>query len=77
MGESGTKAAKKLATLSRAANRRKDALRRLRGGSAGAVGERRLRKLVKQAQRRKRKIEKDLVRHAGKKADEVGSETQA
>ena len=67
MSETSTRAAKKLETLSRAVNRRKGALQKLRGGRPSAVGERQLRKLVKQAQRRKRKLEKDLDRHAVKK----------
>ncbi|MHC4250704.1 MAG: hypothetical protein ACYS9X_16375 [Planctomycetota bacterium] len=67
MSETSTKAEKKLETLSRAVNRRRDALQKLRGGRPSAVSERQLRKLVKQAQRRKSKLEKDLGRHAVKK----------
>ena len=71
MGESDTRAAKRLVTVSRAVNRRKSALQKLRGGRPSAVGERQLRKLVKQAQRRKKKLEKDLERHAVKKPSAV------
>ncbi len=75
MGETITRMAKKLEKTSRAANRRKDALKKLRNGRPSAVGERQLRKLVKQAQRRKKKFEKDLERHAVKKP--AGVETPA
>ena len=71
MGESSIRPVKKLETFSRAVNRRKGALQKLRGGSASAVDERQLRKLVKQAQRRMRKLEKDLGRHAVKKPGEA------
>ncbi|MHC5054065.1 MAG: hypothetical protein ACYTKD_05030 [Planctomycetota bacterium] len=67
MSETSTRAAKKLETLSRAVNRRRGALQKLRGGRPSGVDERHLRKLVKQAQRRKKKLEKDLERHAVKK----------
>ncbi len=79
MAETGTRMEKKLATVTRAANRRKGALAKIRNGRPSAVSERALRKLVKQAQRRKRKFAKDLERHAVKKSGgtETATETAA
>ena len=67
MSNTDTKAAKKLEKVSRAANRRKGALDKLKAGRPSAVDERNLRKLVKQAQRRKKKFAAELERHAVKK----------
>ena len=82
MAEAGTRPEKKLAKVTTAANRRKGALQKLRNGRPSAVSEQALRKLVKQAQRRKRKFAKDLERHAVKKpavaeAAEAATETTA
>jgi hypothetical protein len=67
MAETGTKTEKKLATATRAANRRKGALEKIHNGRPSVVSEKHLRKLVKQAQRRKTKFAKELERHAVKK----------
>ena len=67
MAETDTKMEKKLATASRAANRRKGALEKIHNGRPSVVSEKHLRKLVKQAQRRKNKFAKELERHAVKK----------
>jgi hypothetical protein len=75
MAETSTKMEKKLATVTKAANRRKGALEKLRNGRPSAVNEQALRKLVKQAQRRKKKFAKELERHAVKKP--VVAETTA
>ncbi len=72
MAEMTKPAEKKLEKLSGAVDRRKAALGKLRGGGekAGAVGERRLVKLLKQAQRRAKKLLADQARRAGGKAVE-------
>ena len=70
MAETSKKVGDRIQKLSRAVNRRKDALQKLSSGAPSAVGERRLRKLTKQAQRRKRKIELDLARRAGSEGAE-------
>ena len=70
MAETGKKVKDGLEKLSRALNRRKGALEKLRNGRPSAVNEKRLKKLLKQAQRRKRKIEADLARRAGGKGAE-------
>ncbi len=79
MAETGTKMEKKLATVTRAANRRKGALKKIHNGRSSVVSEKHLRKLVKQAQRRKNKFAKDLERHAVKKPGgaEAAAETVA
>ena len=68
MAETSSKVEDGLERLSRAVNRRRGALKKLSSGAPSAVDERRLRKLVKQAQRRKRKIEGDLARRAGSRS---------
>jgi len=77
MAETSTKTGKKLKTVSTAVNRRKGALQKLRNGRPSAVDERHLRKLIKQAQRRKKKLEKNVERHAVKKSGgaEAAAET--
>lgn len=66
---------KEIEALSRAINRRKAALARLaKGERPGTLSERRLRKLLKQVQRRKRKILLDRARKAAKLAGEAPSE---
>ena len=67
MAETITKVEKKLKTVSTAVNRRKGALQKLKSGRPSAVDERHLRRLIKQAQRRKKKLEKSVERHAVKK----------
>jgi len=68
MAETSTKAEKKLKTITTAVNRRKGALQKLRNGRPSAVDERHLRRLIKQAQRKKKKLEKSIGRHAVKKS---------
>ena len=63
-------AAGKIEKLTRAVNRRKQAFEKLKAGKPSAVGERRMRKLVKRAQRRKGKFLADQARRAGKKPAE-------
>lgn len=77
MSSTDTKAAKKLEKVSRAANRRKGALDKLKAGRPSAVGERQLRKLVKQAQRRKKKFAAELERHAVKKPSAAAEPAEA
>jgi len=68
---------KDVEALSRAINRRKAALQRLKKGERpGIVSERYLRKLLKQAQRRKRKLLLDKARRAGKVAGEAQADTE-
>jgi hypothetical protein len=62
--------------LSRAVNRRKTAMQKLKKGEKpGTIGERRLRKLLKQAQRRKRKALVDQARRAKPKGEEAAAAT--
>jgi len=77
MAETITKPEKKLKTVSTAANRRKGALQKLKGGRPSAVDERHLRRLIKQAQRRKKKLEKSIERHAVKKSGEAETAGEA
>ncbi|MHC4201589.1 MAG: hypothetical protein ACYSU0_16510 [Planctomycetota bacterium] len=64
-------AAGKIEELTRVANRRKQAFEKLKAGKPSAVGERRMRKLLKRAQRRKDKFLADQARRAGKKPAEA------
>ena len=64
-------AAGKVEELTRVANRREQAFEKLKAGKPSAVGERRMRKLVKRAQRRKDKFLADQARRAGKKPAEA------
>ncbi len=75
MAEMNKTVEKKVEKLSGAVDRRKAALGRLRGGGekAGAVGERRLLKLLKRVQRRTKKLLADQARRAGGKAGESES----
>jgi hypothetical protein len=69
MGE--TKTDPRLEEVSKAVNRRKTALIKLKKGEKpGTISERRLRKLLKQVQRRKRKILVDQARRQKKGATE-------
>lgn len=72
MVETSKPVEKRLERLSKAVDRRKAALGRLRGGGekAGAVGERKLRKLLKRVQRRAKKLLADQARRAGGKTVE-------
>ena len=65
-------AAGKIERLTRDVNRREQAFEKLKAGRPSAVGERRMRKLVKRAQRRKGKFLTDQARRAGKKPAEAG-----
>jgi len=59
----------KLEKVSKAVNRRKTALQKLKKGEKpGTVPERKLKKLLKQAQRRKKKILTQQARHRKKGA---------
>jgi hypothetical protein len=69
VAENASRRERTLEALSRAVNRRKAALRKLAAGRPAAVDERHARKLLKQAQRRKRKLEGDIARHAGRKPE--------
>jgi hypothetical protein len=60
--------------LSRAVNRRKTAMQKLKKGEKpGTIEERRLRKLLKQAQRRKRKALTDKARREKPKGEEAAA----
>ena len=71
MAGTSTRTEEKLKAVSTAVNRRKGALQKLKSGRPSAVGERQLRRLIKQAQRRKKKLEKSIERHAVKKSGEA------
>lgn len=78
MAEQNTATDKAIELLTRAINRRKAALERLKKGEKpGTIDERRLRKLLKQAQRRKRKLLLDRARKAAKLAGETEQESEA
>jgi hypothetical protein len=63
---------KAVADLDQEISRRKAALGRLKAGGErpGTVGERRLRKLLKEAQRRRARLLKDRARREGKKPEQ-------
>jgi hypothetical protein len=66
----------KLDAVSRAVNRRKTAMSKLKKGEKpGTIDERRLRKLLKQAQRRKKKLTVDQARR--QKPATEGAATEA
>ena len=74
MGEINSAVGKKIEKLTRAVNRRREALGRLKAGGACAVSERRCSKLLKQAQRRRRKLLDRARRSAKSPARAEGGE---
>jgi hypothetical protein len=64
-------AAEEIEKLTRAVNRRKQALGKLKAGGPSGVSERSCSKLLRRAQRRKRKFLADQARRAGKKPAEA------
>ena len=68
----------KLEAATRAVNRRKTAMVKLKqGDKPGTVTERRMKKLLKQAQRRQRKLLKAQAKHEKPKGAEAGTEASA
>jgi hypothetical protein len=64
----------KLEKVSKAVNRRKTALQKLKKGEKpGTITERKLKKLLKQAQRRKKKILTQQAKHTKKGAEAEAS----